>query len=554
MFNLRFRDKNPTLFNGMADRVKGVLERNRHKIILDGATASYTGDDILRHLKKVRPVFAILSRKRGRVGILIPNSPGAAKAILMTIALGRIPVILDASTKREKIEELLPKMNLDFLIVSAAAYPELTAPCSLIRVSMSGQMVNLETRKINKGPNLPREGTGIILYTSGSSGEPKGVQLSAEGILYTVDTLIDYFSLNDESISTCVLPLCHTMGMNTQFLPTFFAGGKCVFHQSSLSLRKIYRRIIESEGTFVGLIAELLQFCYDEKIRRDLEPAKMVKHVQIAGGVIREDHLRIARELFPNAVIHKGYGLTEAIRISMIPSSDPNFFSDTAGYPMKGQDVKVFDPDMNELPAGMVGALFVKGPNVMLGYDTQVSELPRAHNGYLETGDLGAVMPDGRLVIHGRHDSIFKVKGERVSGREIETAAREVAHSFRDVKCLPVECKKRGVRPVLFVEMPHEDTFLFLSERKSRFEQDIKEKLSDAMKVPKDVYLMTHFPRTNNGKIRNRALQDFTSARDRVSDLGIDGQGFHFYMIPDSQLTADDSKSKAENAGGSAIA
>jgi acyl-CoA synthetase (AMP-forming)/AMP-acid ligase II len=305
--------------HGLASRVISTLEQGREKIILSGLTSRYTGNDILQRIQKVSPVFRILSRKRGRVGILIPNSPGAALAILTTIALGRVPVILDASLRRERIEKMLAKMNLDFLIVSAAAYPELVTPCSTLRVNMSGSLVSLDTKKIKWGnANLPREGTAVILYTSGSSGEPKGVQLSSEGISYTVDTLIKYFELSEDSISTCVLPLCHTMGLNTQFLPTFFAGGSCAFHQSSLSLRKIYRRIIESKGTFVGLISELIHFCYDEKLRRDLEPAVLVKHVQIAGGVIREEHLWKARELFPNAVIHKGYGQTEAIRVSMI--------------------------------------------------------------------------------------------------------------------------------------------------------------------------------------------------------------------------------------------
>ena len=532
MFNLRFRDVSPNRLNGLADRVLSVLEENADKVILSGISARYTGGDVLSRVQKVKPVFQILSRKRGRVGILIPNSPGAAMAILTTIALGRVPVILDASLRRERIEKMLPKMNLDFLIVSAAAYPELAAPCSMIKMNMSGGLVSLETRKIQWGSaNLPRPGTALILYTSGSSGEPKGVQLSAQGISYTVDTLISYFGLDSSAISTCVLPLCHTMGLNTQFLPTFFAGGSCVFHQSSLSLRKIYRRIIESKGTFVGLISELIQFCYDEKLRRGVEPATLVEHVQIAGGIIRDEHLRMARELFPNAKIHKGYGQTEAIRISMISSDDPSFLFDTAGLSLAGQEVEVRDPEGNLLAPGELGEIHVRGPNVMLGYDNSV-DMPQICDGFLNTGDIGLKTENGALTIHGRADSIFKMKGERVSGREIENAVRSVGEDFRDVKCLPVECKTRGVRPVLFVEMPAERMAVFLREKKTTFERGLKSKLNDTMKIPKDVFLLARFPRTTNGKLRQSVLAELSLQRDRLSDLGVDALGFQFFMVP----------------------
>lgn len=530
-----------------------VLERNAEKIILSGISAQYTGRDVLNRIQKVSPVFKILSRKRGRVGILVPNSPGAAMAILTTIALGRIPVILDASLRRERIEKMLPKMNLDFLIVSAAAYPELATPCSTIRVNMAGGVVNFDPRRVQWGSaNLPRQGTAVILYTSGSSGEPKGVQLSGAGISYTVDTLIERFQLSEHSISTCVLPLCHTMGLNTQFLPTFFAGGSCVFHQSSLSLRKIYRRIIDSKGTFVGLISELVQFCYDEKIRRDLAPATLVEHVQIAGGIIREDHLRMARELFPNAKIHKGYGQTEAIRIAMIASDDPGFLRDTAGYPLPGQRIEIRDSEGKVLGPGEIGEIHVNGPNVMLGYDNSV-DMPKIQEGFLNTGDLGYLDESGAISIHGRADSIFKMKGERVSGREIESAVRAVGEDFRDVKCLPVECDARGVRPVLFVEMPLERAARFLREKKTAFERELKSKLNDSMKIPKDVFILTRFPRTTNGKIRHGSLIGLSARRDRLSDLGVDALGFQFFMVPD-ELLDDDGGHDLGSAAGSHIA
>jgi acyl-[acyl-carrier-protein]-phospholipid O-acyltransferase/long-chain-fatty-acid--[acyl-carrier-protein] ligase len=309
--------------DNLSDRIFCNIRNYSGKILLSDESASFTGAGILAFIQKIKQNIDFFSRKRSRIGILVPNSAVLAVSILAVLALGRIPVILSPSARREKVESLLPKFNLDFLIVSKAAYPELVSPCSFIHIDMSGGMTLIQSNQVTKPHHLPPEGTSIILYTSGSEGEPKGVQLSEAAIKYLIDYFIRYFRLNESVISGCIMPLYHAMGLNTQFLPIFFAGGKCVFFEISMSLGKIYRHIIQSESIFVKLIPEFIQLCFEEKSRRNLDPALKVQHIQISGGHIREDHLRKAMLLFPNAIVHKGYGLTEALSVSMINSGDP---------------------------------------------------------------------------------------------------------------------------------------------------------------------------------------------------------------------------------------
>lgn len=525
----------------LARRVRLVLRTNANRKLLIGAKTSYSGAEIASTIVQLEQALSMQSAKHRRIGILLPNSPEAAALILATLALEHIPVVLDVGMAKSKLESQLQRMHLDALVIQADLYPGILVPCLVLRPGASGfsreatedfgnDLANLTvTHHLHKA----RPSTAVVLYTSGSSGEPKGVQLSASGIIYTVDTLKKYFKLDKQTVSTCVLPLCHTMGLNTQFLPTFFAGGVCVFHRSATNLRRIYSRILESQGTFVGLIAELLGYCLNEKHKFHLPAAESVQHVQLAGGLIRESHLAIARELFPNAVLHKGYGLTEAIRVAMISSRDPKFYEDNAGYVLPGQAVKILDQDFQELPPGSVGNVYVRGPNLMLGYDESVTEMPDVVNGFLSTGDLGEISTDGILQIYGRHDSIFKVKGKRVSGKEIERAAREaLGIATQNILCLPIDCDKRGVRPVLFMEMSPVDTYQFLTERKGVFETELKDKLKDSMKTPKDIYLVPRFPRTTSGKIRSCRLRDYVRQEERRSDLGVDGQGFRFYLVP----------------------
>jgi acyl-[acyl-carrier-protein]-phospholipid O-acyltransferase / long-chain-fatty-acid--[acyl-carrier-protein] ligase len=511
--------------NNLSDRIFCNIRNYSDKILLSDESVSFTGAGIFAFIQEIKQNIAIFSQKRSRIGILIPNSTVLAVSILSVLALGRIPVILSPSARREKVESLLPKLNLDFLIVSKAAYPELVSPCSFIHINMSGIMTLIKRNQVTEPHRLAREGTSIILYTSGSEGEPKGVQISEVAINYTIDYFISYFRLNESVVSVCIMPLCHAMGLNTQFLPIFFAGGKSVFFEISMSLGKIYRQIIQSEGTFVKLIPEFLQLCYEEKNRRGLDPVLKVQDIQIAGGHIREDHLRKAMLLFPNAIVHKGYGSTEALCVSMINSGDPKFFCNSEGYILPGQDVKVLDEAGNTLPPDTIGKIYVKGPNVMIGYDNDNNDFP-SNDGFLNTGDLGLLTSDNRLFIHGRHDSIFKIMGERISGCEIEDTARAISPYFRDVKCLPLENYGR-VRLVLFVELYPVQRENIFAELKTGFRKALLKSLNNKLKMIGDIYFMSNFPRTNNGKICNKTLKDVVNG-EKAEYLGNDG-GLRFF-------------------------
>jgi long-chain acyl-CoA synthetase len=513
--------------NNLSNRIFCTIRNYSEKILLSDESVSFTGADIFAFINKINQNISIYSQKQSRIGILIPNSAVLAVSILSVLVLGRIPVILSPSAQREKVESFLPKLNVDFLIVSKAAYPELVSPCSFIHINMSGGMTLIKRNEVAKSHNLPREGTSIILYTSGSEGKLKGVQLSEAAIKYTIDYFISYFRLNESMVSACIMPLYHAMGLNSQFLPMFFAGGKSVFFDISMSLGKIYRQIIQSESTFVKLIPEFLQLCFEEKNRRSLNPALKVQHIQISGGHIREDHLRKAMLLFPNAIVHKGYGLTEALSVSMINSRDPKFFCNTEGYVLPEQDVKVLDEAGNTLPPDTIGKIYVKGPNVMIGYDNDNNDSP-INDGFLNTGDLGLLTSDNRLCIQGRHDSIFKIMGERISGREIEDTIRFISPYFRDVKCLPLEHFGR-VRPVLFIELYPVQSENIFSELKIEFKKALRKRFSNKFKLLNDIYFMNNLPRTYNGKVSNKDLKDIVR-NENAEYLGKNGRIRFFYL------------------------
>ena len=494
----------------IAARIRETYSRFSERVLLrdDGVTLS--GAEIGLTIEALGLLISESTRERERVGVLFPNRASRGLAVLAVLAAGRVPVILERNQ--------VPSTNLGLLLCSAPDYSGVSAPVPTWFLDERGNPIRSESGE-NGGTNeLPKPGTALILFTSGSTGERKGVLVSEKGLLYTADLLAGVFELGPAVRAAVVLPICHSMGLNTQFLPTFFAGGESYFQEPSLSLNRCYRNLLAIRPTFVSLIGELLRICYEELKKRALPAAHTVRHVQLAGGSILHEHLLMAHELFPNAVLHKGYGLTEGIRVSMISSLDSQFFTESVGRPLPQQEIEIRDRAGTALGPGTIGQIHVRGPNLMLGYDGHATN-PFTADGFLPTGDLGNWTEQGELTIVGRTDSLFKVAGEQVSALEIERAAAEGAAFARDVKCLAVPDPQLGNHVVLFLELAREQEKRFLDEQRFKFEKNLRERFSRSF-LPKQVFILDKFPRTENGKLKNHRLREILTEESHRTRAG----------------------------------
>lgn len=494
-----------------SNRLVGTLKRFPKHVLLADDCGKWTGEEIERFM---RPLMATLESQTlpgSRIGICFPNWAVQGFAILATMNAHRVPVILSHADVINDPQQWLKQTHISLLITS-----EELAIAEMHRLPLIGlnRMMEIKINNIKNQPgsrlrdilSIPPQGTALMLYTSGSVGAPKGVFVPAEGLMQTADYLISYFSLNDKIVSPIVLPVCHSMALNTQFFPTFLAGGMSYFWNSRLGINRVYRTIAAIEGRFVSLIGEVLRTCWEEKKRKGLDPIESVEHVQLAGGLIVPQHIQMAKELFPNALIHKGYGLTEAIRVTMINHEDSEFLTNIVGRPLPFQELEIRTEDGKLAAANETGQIFVKGPNVLLGISgTTASQVDERQ--YLATGDLGYLNERGQLGIVGRIDSIFKINGNRVSGIEIEKIARSLSTLVQDVKCIAVEDARRmGSKVVLFLEVSVDLQELFFKQQFKTFHETLWEKFKRLPYFPRDIVVLDRFPRTSNGKLQIQAL------------------------------------------------
>jgi long-chain acyl-CoA synthetase len=263
------------------------------------------------------------------------------------------------------------------------------------------------------------EAIAAIVYTTGTTGNPKGVMLSHRNLLFVASVSSRLRGLVPADLAFGVLPVSHVYGLSSVLLGTLYAGA-CLRLCPRFTPQAMLRAI-RSEGLSIvqgvpAMYARLLELCGREGARPQGSPAPLASRLRFAyaGGSPLDPTLKRDVEQLLGVPLHNGYGLTEAApTVSQTRLDAPR--ADTAvGHPIPGVEVHVDGPD---------GQLFVRGPNVMQGYyrDPAGTAAVLDEDGWLDTGDLARQGPDGALFIAGRSKEMIKRSGFKVYPLEVET-------------------------------------------------------------------------------------------------------------------------------------
>lgn len=515
--------------------VRNALQQGLSKILISDEHVRWTGAEILELMDKLRQHLEALTQPGDPVSIVFANGAAQALATLSCLESGRIPVMLSLTDVQTDAAAWLTRARAKVVLTGDRECAQIPGYLSVI-ISADGHIEanSWAGATISTGPSArPSAGTLLVLFTSGSTGQPKGIFVPEEGLLRTLEFLIPYFGLGQETVSPVTLPICHSMALNTQFLPTLLAGGRSHFVDSRLNLGSLYRTILREKGSFVSLIGETLQICWQERTRRSLPPAEDVRHVQLAGGLISSRDLEMAYELFPKALVHKGYGLTEAIRVSMIDQRDTAFDSSAVGFPLPFNEVEIRDGNDVISTAGPVGEIHVRGPNVQLGaWDSPSGRVDA--RGFLATGDLGRWNERGQLCALGRKDGLLRIQGRWVPTLEIERAAVEASPSILAAKCIALKDPRRGAaRLVLFLEIPADFRERFLTQEIRDVQERIARQWAKLPLFPREIALLQRFPHTTNGKLAVSQLGELYmgSQKVRVGESETSTSPLYFFEI-----------------------
>jgi long-chain acyl-CoA synthetase len=442
-----------------------------------------------------------------RVGVLLHNCAAIPLSYFATQKIGAVTVILDARLKGIELQGVLKDAALKLLVVhrelcaeAEEALKEL-GPMPLWVVSGDGDE-SFEKRFSVPGtparlPRLQADDDALILYTSGTTGEPKGVVLSYQNLVQYPRVMADMGMTDASTIRGCVLPMSHIVGpvvcndlADKGFTLVIFDQINPVTLLEGIQKHRV--AVFES----VPIVFQLLLGV------RDLASydTSSVKIAAMMGTSIPLPLLRAFQSAQPHIKVIQGYGLTETSpMITLVESKKAETKMGSIGRAVVDVEVKIVDEAGTEVAMGEPGEIITRGPHVMKGYFRKPAETAaRIRNGWLYTGDVGKVEADGYYYHLGRRDDMIITGGLNVYPAEVEN----LIYSYPGVQetiVFAIPDPKRGhVIGAALVPRPggnivERELLTFLRGNLANF------------KVPQKIVIRESLPRTSSGKLIREA-------------------------------------------------
>ncbi len=445
---------------------------------------------------------AYLARQtqKDKIGLLLPTGAGFFVSFFGTLLAGKSVV---------PINFLLGEREITHIITDSGIDTVLTFPLFVEKLSALGlKVIDLTTLPRNPPaqvqPSFPSHGPNdlaVLMYTSGTSGTPKGVMLTYNNLEKDVQACIEHVQLTGKHRFLGLVPLFHSTGLLATLLAPVYLGS-AVDYIGRFSAVAALKAIKEQHCTVIVAVPSM----YGALLRLKDAGAEDFKDVYacISGGEPLPEAIREAFEKRFGSPLLEGYGLTETIGPICV-NTPQHQRAGSVGRLIPGAEVRITDPDTNvALPAGQAGEIWIKGPMVMKGYFHMPDETQRAltPDGFFKSGDLGLIDTDGYLHVTGRLKDLIIVAGEKVTPREVEDAILKHP-GVEDVAVLGRKDASRGEAVVAFV---------VLKEGESLTDSQLREFLRKQgmmnWKIPRDVIVATELPRSPTGKVLKRVLLD----------------------------------------------
>jgi len=500
--------------------------------------AIFFGDEVLNYGElgqRVRALVISLHEagiKYGdKVGVFFPNHPDFIAAFFAVVHAGATVVPINPLLKADEIAHILSDSEARGVILHEqlcaeleASLPKLPELDVIFTLSYKGDkriektsgkyIVILDREALAKvesesssaarqladhGVSISQEHLAVLVYTSGTTGKPKGAMLTHGNLIAAIEMKRAILDFTSSDRILAVLPLCHIYGLTVVMLGMVSQGGGMVIVEKFDP--EVVLKTIENRGvTVMPAVPAMYQFLSLELEKNSYDLSSLRYGLCGAAPLDAELLKRLDDQL--GVPVLEGYALTETTCIATLtPLRGPRKFG-SVGPKVPGIQLVVVDANLRPLPAGKesIGQVAIKGPNVMQGYYKQPEASAEClRDGLFLTGDLGYFDEDGYLYISGRTKEMIIRGGQNVYPREVETAIMRLENVL-EVAVIGVPDKFMGER-VKAVVVPRPGSRLTEDEVK-----DFCSQVLAPYKVPKIVELRDALPRNSTGKVLKRLL------------------------------------------------
>lgn len=410
----------------------------KKEIIVDGDERKLSYDQIVQASFGLGSALANLTENDENVAVMLPTGAGAVIAFYALQAFGRIPAMFNFTAGSRNMKAAGQAANVSKIITAKQFIEKGNLEALIAELDEHFEIIYLEDIRENLrlkdkiagglGPFLPflfkanpsYKKPAVVLFTSGTEGDPKGVVLSHENVMANVEQVRDHIDLYPETDAVFnPLPTFHCFGLTVGAILPLIAGVQAVFHPSPLQPKEIAKRIHKTGSTILLATDTFISQYARAGDEGDLKSLRL----SVCGAErVRDETRQLVRKKY-NIEILEGYGATEASPVVAANSVGANV-PGSVGQLMAGMEHKL-EP-VPGIDKG--GRLYVRGPNIMLGYlrSSAPGVLEPPKDGWHDTGDIVTVDKEGFIRIRGRVKRFAKVGGEMVSLAVVENCASAI--------------------------------------------------------------------------------------------------------------------------------
>ena len=439
----------------------------------------------------------LMNFNHSRFAILAESGMQYIKILMAIYRSANIAIPLPIEFPKFSLEKILDAGHINNIIATDTQYSrfgeDFFERFGTVMVISSNTSIEVLRKKIETETNNPK--LRLVLYTSGTTGTPKGVMLSDRNLLANAESIIKVLRITSRDKGALVISPHHAFG-NSIINSHLISGGSVRIGNMNF-IDSVFNLIRSDVSIFYGVPSTYrILLRYPERFKNAFAS---VRTTASAGGGMDRDIVKDIKDLAPELEILPMYGQTEATaRLAYLPAEDVDEFVDTIGKAIPGVILDVFDSENRPADPNITGELVATGDNIMLGYlDDEIATEKRIVNGWLHTGDLAQKLPNGYIRLLGRKDDLIKVGDHRINPREIERNIEE-NNEVSKVFVVPVHHELMGTAISLMV-IPAEGTEI---EKLFAF---CRKNLPGYL-CPREILLIDHLPLSENGKISNRSI------------------------------------------------
>ena len=494
------------------DYIQFSNQKNPEKsfIICPQTKIEITNNTLYKNVKKIHNLLRLKKQKKGAViCTLIENSLSSVQLMLGIMSSGLIHTPLNLIAGEEQLSYIVEHSDTNIIFSSEKHYQlaiKISLKCNreieVIKINKDTYVQNLDNNFEEKEENIEENDPALLMYTSGTTGKPKGVILSHKNIISGGHNVRISHELNHLDKALCVLPLFHINGLIVTVLGPLVSQSSVVLCER-FSVTNFWIFLSKFKCTWFSVVPTIISALLNKYVEDEFKKLDLtnVRFGRSASSALAPETHKKFEEKF-NIIMIETMGLTETcapILSNPLPPGKIKHGSPGLAY---GNEVKILNSNFKEVEINTIGQICVKGMNVMKEYYKNSEETKKSfHNDWLLTGDLGLMDEDQYVFVRGRIKELIIKGGENISPREID----DVLYQHKDIveaAAFAMPCEHYGEKI---------EAGVVLKEGSSITSDQVVEHcktLIGEFKSPSKIHFLSELPKGPSGKIQRFKIKN----------------------------------------------